>query len=87
MASTSTTCSILLNTWAREMRSAFSWYCTLVWWRSYKHTHKPLFRLVAIATVPPDLLRTFSTASGKFLLKKRTTSFTLELLLVLTVII
>lgn len=29
---------------------------------------------------------TFSTASGKFLLKNRTTSFTLELLLVLTVI-
>lgn len=31
-------------------------------------------------------LRTFSTASGKFLLKNRTTSFTLELLFVLTVI-
>lgn len=29
---------------------------------------------------------TFSTASGKFLLKNRTTSFTLELILVLTVI-
>lgn len=37
MASTSSTCSILLKTWAREMRSDFSWYWTLVWWRSYKH--------------------------------------------------
>lgn len=31
----STTCSILLKTWAREICSDFSWYCTLVWCLSW----------------------------------------------------
>lgn len=34
MLSTSTTCSILLKTWAREMFSDFSWYWIFVWCRS-----------------------------------------------------
>ena len=92
MARTSTTCSILLKTWARETRSAFSWNCTLVWWRSYTHTHthththRGMSSFVAVATAALISSHTFSTASGKFLLKKRTTSFTPQLLFVLTVI-
>lgn len=35
MPRTSTTCSILLKTWASEMRSDFSWYWTLVWCLSW----------------------------------------------------
>lgn len=34
MPSTPDTCSILLNTWASEMCSDLSWYCTFVWCRS-----------------------------------------------------
>lgn len=83
MASTSSTCSILLKTWARETRSDFSWNWTLVWWRSYR---QQICGSCWCCGAGEDLRATFSTASGKFLLKNPTTSFTPELLLVLTVI-
>lgn len=84
MASTSSTCSILLKTWARETRWDFSWYWTLVWWRSCKHQTRVVEPWELL--VGQSYTCTFSTASGKFLLKNPTTSFTPELLFVLTVI-
>lgn len=66
------------------MCSDLSWYCTFVWCRSWGSQRSEAARAVPPPT--PQALPTLRMASGKFLLKNRTTSFTFWLLLVLTVI-